>query len=240
MRPASAWKLALIGAGIVGLVLAATATLRGGGPQTVLTRIRSLLGAKSRAPAPSLPAAAGHATPEESVPLFSDLTFDDSGYEYAAAFSAPIKDPSSLIEMRDSVVGRGRRGIAFMEAKLAALDPADPATPFRRMESHMFIGALLMHEGDWIKAAAGFAQAQTADPSLPHLALANLDALRGVAALRRGEIENCVACCNESSCIFPLGRRGRPSPDRRLARGDPPLHRATSSSGPKTWASGGS
>ena len=26
----------------------------------------------------------------------------------------------------------------------------------------------------------------------------------GVAALRRGEIENCVACCNESSCIFPL------------------------------------
>ena len=91
-----------------------------------------------------------------------------------------------------------------MEAKLAALDPADPATPFRRMESHMFIGALLMHEGDWIKAAAGFAQAQTADPSLPHLALANLDALRGVAALRRGEIENCVACCNESSCIFPL------------------------------------
>ena len=28
--------------------------------------------------------------------------------------------------------------------------------------------------------------------------------MRGVAALRRGELENCVACCNESSCIFPL------------------------------------
>ena len=55
MRPASAWKLALIGAGIVGLVLAATATLRGGGPQTVLTRIRSLLGAKSRARPPRCP-----------------------------------------------------------------------------------------------------------------------------------------------------------------------------------------
>jgi tetratricopeptide (TPR) repeat protein len=204
MRSATAVKAALLGAGIVGLGLATTVTLRGGGPQTFLTRVRSLLAAKSRAPAPSLPGAAGHATPEESVPLFSDLTFDDSGYEYAAAFSAPIEDPSSLIDVRDSVVGRGRRGIAFMEAKLAALDPADPATPFRRMESHMFIGALLMHEGDWEKAAARFAQAQTADPSLPHLARANLDALRGVAALRRGEIENCVACCNESSCIFPL------------------------------------
>jgi hypothetical protein len=31
-----------------------------------------------------------------------------------------------------------------------------------------------------------------------------MEALQGVAALRRGEVENCVACCNESSCIFPL------------------------------------
>src|SRR5262249_32566296 len=26
----------------------------------------------------------------------------------------------------------------------------------------------------------------------------------GIAALRRGETENCVACCNGASCIFPL------------------------------------
>ena len=33
---------------------------------------------------------------------------------------------------------------------------------------------------------------------------ANYEALLGMVALRRGEVENCVACCNESSCLFPL------------------------------------
>ena len=33
---------------------------------------------------------------------------------------------------------------------------------------------------------------------------ANIEALLGVAALRRGETDNCVACCTEASCIFPL------------------------------------
>ena len=28
-----------------------------------------------------------------------------------------------------------------------------------------------------------------------------------MVALRRGEVENCVACCNEASCIFPLESR---------------------------------
>ena len=58
--------------------------------------------------------------------------------------------------------------------------------------------------GGWKQAGAHFAQAQTADPEQPALSRANLEALRGVAELRRGEIENCVACCNESSCIVPL------------------------------------
>ena len=61
-----------------------------------------------------------------------------------------------------------------------------------------------MYEGRWTEASEHFALAQTVDPARPALFRAKLDALRGVAALRRGELENCVACCNESSCIFPL------------------------------------
>ncbi len=34
-----------------------------------------------------------------------------------------------------------------------------------------------------------------------------LRALQGLAALRRGEIENCVACLGPSSCIFPIDRQ---------------------------------
>ena len=61
-----------------------------------------------------------------------------------------------------------------------------------------------MYDGRWAEASEQFARAQTADPARSALFRAKLDALRGVAALRRGEIDNCVACCNESSCIFPL------------------------------------
>ena len=32
----------------------------------------------------------------------------------------------------------------------------------------------------------------------------NIEALMGVAALRRGETDNCIACCTDASCIFPL------------------------------------
>ena len=62
----------------------------------------------------------------------------------------------------------------------------------------------MMHEGRWAEANDCFAAAQTADNTRPPLFRAKLGFLRGLAALRRGEIENCVACCNEASCIFPL------------------------------------
>ncbi len=61
--------------------------------------------------------------PTEEVPPFSDITFDDSGYATAIRFSKPIADPASLAQVRDSVVGRSGRGIAYLEGKLAALPP---------------------------------------------------------------------------------------------------------------------
>ena len=91
-----------------------------------------------------------------------------------------------------------------MDSKLAGLKPDDSTTPYRRMQTQMAIGALMMYDGKWNQAGARFAAAQDADPTVPATLRSNLDALRGLAALRRGEIENCVACCNESSCIFPL------------------------------------
>ncbi len=133
-----------------------------------------------------------------------DITFDDSGYATAIRFSKPIADPSSLAQIRDSVAGRGRRGIAYLEDKLASLSPGDPGTPTMSANIQLLIGSLLMYDGRWEEAGAAFARAQAADPGRSATARANMDALRGVAALRHGEIENCVACCNESSCIFPL------------------------------------
>ena len=45
-------------------------------------------------------------------------------------------------------------------------------------------------------------------------------ALLGIAALRRGEIENCLECLGPSSCIFPIAQRGLSHAANRLARGD--------------------
>ena len=53
-----------------------------------------------------------------------DEMFDDSGYATAIRFSNPIADPASLAQIRNSVVGRGRRGIAYLEGKLASCLPA--------------------------------------------------------------------------------------------------------------------
>ncbi len=56
-----------------------------------------------------------------------------------------------------------------------------------------------------------------ASPIDDDLVRANYEALLGMVALRRGEVENCVACRNEASCLFPLAAEAihrRPSGSR--------------------------
>ena len=186
-----------------------------------------------------MPPAAPSTVPLETIPPFSDIAFDDSGYATAIRFSKPIADPASLAEIRDSVAGRGRRGIAYLEGKLADLKSGDPATPATTANIQLLIGSLYMYEGEWAQASAHFSLAETADPARPALFRANMDALRGVAALRRGEVENCVACCNEASCVFPSARppfiAAPPARGRRSSTSP-----ATCGSGRKTWGCGGS
>jgi hypothetical protein len=140
----------------------------------------------------------------ERIPPFSDITFDDSGYSAAIRFSRPIVNHASLTQIRESVVDRGKRGIAYLESKLAALPAGDRASASTAADILQLKASLSMYDGKWSNADADVARAQVVDPSRPPQFRANMDALRGVVAFRRGEIENCVACCNESSCIFPL------------------------------------
>ncbi len=84
------------------------------------------------------------------------------------------------------------------------IDRRTPAGRAQAIQLGVFLGTLHMSVGEFTEADRCFAEAQVADPDCPGLLKANIEALRGVAALRRGETENCVACCNGSSCIFPL------------------------------------
>ena len=202
MRPAvgrAVLKVFLIAFGLAVLSLGASIVLSDPNPATLPLRARQWLAARSwRSSSPAR--ATRKAVIEEKGPRDWDDKFDDSGYSIAFRFSKSITDPTSLVQMRDSVVGRGRRGIAYLQAKLAG----EPASPSTTADIHLLLASLFMYEGRWGEASEHFALSQTADPARPPVYRAKLDALRGVAALRRGEIENCVACCNESSCIFPL------------------------------------
>ncbi len=196
-------KVAVIGAGTLALALAAAVVLTDPHPSTLPRRARRWLASRTWR-TPSAPPARTASAVDQAVPLFSDITFDDSGYATAIRFSGAIADPSSLEQVAGSVAGRTRRGIAYLEDKLAALPPGDRQTPATATDIRQLIGSLDMCEGEWDRAAEQFALAQSGDPSRAVAFRANMEALQGVAALRRGEVENCVACCNESSCIFPL------------------------------------
>ena len=116
-----------------------------------------------------------------------------------------IDDPMSLAKVRDSVVGRGRRGIelpATQARRPGPRRPGDGVDGGRHPPAHRGIADVRRRVDRSGQAASPWRS--PADPARSALFRAKLDALQGVAALRRGEIENCVACCNESSCIFPL------------------------------------
>jgi hypothetical protein len=110
-RGAALLKVSLIATALVVLSLGATIILTDREPTTLPARARRWLAAqswRSSSPPPGVPRAA----PDKQVRPEWDNTFDDSGYPVAVRFSKPIDDPASLAQSRDSVAGRGRRGIA--------------------------------------------------------------------------------------------------------------------------------
>jgi hypothetical protein len=141
------------------------------------------------------------------VPLFSDNYIDDSGYDLAFRYSGEIADRSSLAQCFASAEGRSRRGIADLNRLLGGLETARPRPPdydHRRAMLQTFVGLLHMYDGRFTDASLWFETAGAENSDLAREVHANLLALKGVAALRRGEIENCVACVGPSSCIFPI------------------------------------
>jgi hypothetical protein len=143
---------------------------------------------------------------ERTVPLYSAGFVDDSGYRLSYRFTGPIRDWSSLAEMRAACRGRAGRGVAEFQARLSSLAADSPGFDEQARSLKLRIGLLHMYEGEFVEAASWFARARDEHPGLSRELRANLEALIGVAALRRGEIENCVACLGPTSCILPIAR----------------------------------
>jgi hypothetical protein len=137
--------------------------------------------------------------------------YDSGVYKTAADFMAPVQDGRSLDEWRAMIAGRSHRGMGYWRARADALVLDSPPTveqatmAIRTWRAAAF---LEMYEGKFAEAKAWLerALALTKTPGVSAQDRMYVRALLGIAALRRGEIENCLECRGPSSCIFPIAR----------------------------------
>ena len=204
----------LAGAGFAA-VLAATMVMLGGSDEEVIARSGDRprgTGALNEPAASGLPSGRESPGSASSVPLFSAGFIDDSGYELAVGYTPPIADRGSLTEVAAAYRERSRHGMADLQARLDGLERVSPRPPDfdqRRAMLQVFAGLLGMYEGDFDEAQSWFERAVRENPGLDPDFRTNIGAMRGVAALRRGEVENCVACLGPSTCIFPIAAEAR-------------------------------
>jgi Tetratricopeptide repeat len=136
--------------------------------------------------------------------LYGEGWFDDSGYFFGVMFTNEPSDPGSLEEISSNVGMRASRGVSYMKQVLAGVPQDDADSALQITQLHLAIGGLYMYDGKFDDAKREFEAARDAEPNSSDLLRANYETLLGVTALRHGEVENCVACRNEESCIFPL------------------------------------
>jgi hypothetical protein len=157
-----------------------------------------------------------------SEPEIDPDRFEDGGFGMAVHYMAPLKDPSSLAELREATGARGQRGITALRAELEQAPPGSTESiedVVHRAQLHQSIGLLSLYEGRFDEAADCFDRAFAMGGKLEITSneVLNMLALAGIASLRRGEIDNCINCLGPSSCIFPIALEAvhtRPSGSR--------------------------
>ena len=172
---------------------------------------------KSQAPAkaaiPSVTVAekrTGASEPPKPSGIFIDKApFEEGGLAYAAIYTGPIRNSNSLKELRDAIQLRGRLGLKVLGAELDQLH-IGPKSPKDQLvyavKLHKTLALLAMYDGQFDAADVSLAKALTVGQSAGQSwkDRTELEAIRGIVALRQGEVSNCIACVGPSSCIFPI------------------------------------
>ncbi|WP_168221905.1 FG-GAP repeat domain-containing protein [Aquisphaera giovannonii] len=197
MRRASFIELALVTAAVAGVFW--------------FLRSHPDLGRRAASPTPAATGSSGsfEVAGSRAYDLIEDR-FEDGGYAAAMKWSGPIRDETSLQELRESLRGRSRRGLRELRAAYDGLRPDSPPTEQQTIQKaslEQSIGFLHMFEGQFRDASEWLGKALESCKG-PKLApqRQRLRALLGIVALRRGEVANCLECVGPSSCIFPIAR----------------------------------
>ncbi len=137
----------------------------------------------------------------ELHPRHPDL--DSSGYGAVNNFLRPWPPDATLEQIAQEWKGIGARGIAMVEARLS------DAGRDRSGDTNLLMkkAAFQLYDGDAQGSYETISRLRATaldDPRMARHSLASLIFLQGVAAMRRGENDNCIACRGESSCIFPI------------------------------------
>ncbi|MEW4570596.1 CRTAC1 family protein [Tautonia sp. JC769] len=141
-----------------------------------------------------------------AIPPYGSEPIDESGFTLACRFNGPVADRGNLDQVVASIRGRNRRGIATLQEQLGSIDAKGLDAPQLRATIERDIAILCLYEGAFDEAEAWLDRAAKSadDPLVPVGLRQNLLALRGVAALRRGETENCIGCVGPSTCLWPI------------------------------------
>jgi tetratricopeptide (TPR) repeat protein len=146
-----------------------------------------------------------------AVPFSDQDMIEDGGFGIAAEFTGPIRDTKSLRALRSAIEGRGRSAVTTLgvEIDLHLVGPqSDKQTLQYASQLQKNLGLAYMYQGQFTEARTSFQRAMTmgeAAAAPPYLR-AELKALLGITALRRGEADNGSASVGRSSSIFPMDR----------------------------------
>ena len=136
---------------------------------------------------------------------------ETSGFELANQLIAAWSPAATLEEIGDAWRGVGTRAVEKLD-KLLAESPNMSLK--KRCETLWMKATLLNYEGDAKTAYCVLEEARSLiqkDETLSRDFLYSTIYFQGVAALRRGENENCIMCRGESSCILPISSATMPS-----------------------------
>ena len=134
---------------------------------------------------------------------------EDSGWDLASEFTAPIHDEGSLVELREAVAMRGGLALAVVQAEYDQIQ-----LRFRAPKEEVAAAARLLHQIGLLKLYHGrYSEASLALQKAKELGrpgdisvrdCAAMTALLGVVALRRGEVENVLKKPGLASGEFPI------------------------------------
>ena len=130
---------------------------------------------------------------------------DTSGFQIVLAALEPWEPGASLAQVSESWKEPGHKLIAKLED---TLESARRAGDQRKLVAMLMTRALLLnYEGEPGRSYEVLSEARSVVESADRVAqefLYTIIYFQGVAALRRGETENCIMCRGESSCILPI------------------------------------